>query len=179
MSNELEKIHRSVGFSGILSVIFGLLILFLPNKTASIIATIVGIGFIVIGIIYLATNFIKKGDEKSKWARLGHILLGFVYLFAGLFVFIDLNAATDYLFMLVGILVGIVWIVDGIVSFTTLKNFNNKIWAVLLGILSIIGGFILVLVPVWGAKTLWLLLGIEFLIFGIVKLIHYATWPKN
>ncbi|XOW20784.1 DUF308 domain-containing protein [Lactococcus cremoris] len=47
-----------------------------------------------------------------------------------------------------------------------------------MSIISIIAGFTLVFSPLWGAVTLWLLLGIEFVVVGLIKMIHYYRWDK-
>ncbi|MFK5277347.1 DUF308 domain-containing protein, partial [Lactococcus lactis] len=61
---------------------------------------------------------------------------------------------------------------------SVLTNFNCKFWGIFLSVISIIAGFTLVFSPLWGGVTLWLLLGIEFLIVGFIKMIHYYRWDK-
>lgn len=178
MLTDFEKLRRGVGFSGIISIIIGLLILFLPTKTAAIVAALVGVALVIMGVIYIGANLVKRSEEKGNFWRISHLLLGFIYLFAGIFVFSDLNAAAGSLFVLIGIFVGISWIVDGIVTLTVLTNFNSKFWGIFLSVISIIAGFTLVFSPLWGGVTLWLLLGIEFLIVGFIKMIHYYRWDK-
>ena len=171
MLTDFEKLRRGVGFSGIISIIIGLLILFLPTKTAAIVAALVGVALVIMGVIYIGANLVKRSEEKGNFWRISHLLLGFIYLFAGI-------AAAESLFVLIGIFVGISWIVDGIVTLTVLTNFNSKFWGIFLSVISIIAGFTLVFSPLWGGVTLWLLLGIEFLIVGFIKMIHYYRWDK-
>ena len=154
MLTDFEKLRRGVGFSGIISIIIGLLILFLPTKTAAIVAALVGVALVIMGVIYIGANLVKRSEEKGNFWRISHLLLGFIYLFAGIFVFSDLNAAAESLFVLIGI------------------------WGIFLSVISIIAGFTLVFSPLWGGVTLWLLLGIEFLIVGFIKMIHYYRWDK-
>ncbi|EQC94041.1 hypothetical protein LLT3_02965 [Lactococcus cremoris subsp. cremoris TIFN3] len=179
MLTDFEKLRRGVGFSGIVSIIIGLLILFLPTKTAAIVAALVGVALVIMGVIYIGANLIRKSDNKGSFWRISHLLLGFIYLFAGIFVFSDLNAAAESLFVLIGIFVGVSWIIDGIVTLTVLRDFNSKFWGIILSIISIIAGFTLVFSPLWGAVTLWLLLGIEFVVVGLIKMIHYYRWDKS
>jgi len=103
---------------------------------------------------------------------------GSFYTWVYVFVFADLNAATESLFILVGIFVGVLWIIDGIVNLTALSQFYNKIWAMILSLISVIAGATLLFSPLWGAVTLWMILGIEFLVVGIIKIIHYYNWNK-
>ena len=179
MLTDFEKLRRGVGFSGIVSIIIGLLILFLPTKTAAIVAALVGVALVIMGVIYIGATIIRKSDNKGSFWRISHLLLGFIYLFAGIFVFSALNAAAESLFVLIGIFVGVSWIIDGIVTLTVLRDFNSKFWGIILSIISIIAGFTLVFSPLWGAVTLWLLLGIEFVVVGLIKMIHYYRWDKS
>ncbi|MFK5242461.1 HdeD family acid-resistance protein, partial [Lactococcus lactis] len=78
---------------------------------------------VIMGVIYIGANLVKRSEEKGNFWRISHLLLGFIYLFAGIFVFSDLNAAAESLFVLIGIFVGISWIVDGIVTLTVLTRF--------------------------------------------------------
>lgn len=178
MRGDFERLRRGLGFNGIVSVIIGLLILFWPSRTAAIVASIVGVALIIMGVVYIGSNFIRKREDRSKIWCVGHFILGFMYLFAGIFVFADLNAAAESLFILVGIFVGVLWIIDGIVNLTALSQFYNKIWAMILSLISVIAGATLLFSPLWGAVTLWMILGIEFLVVGIIKIIHYYNWNK-
>lgn len=178
MLTDLEKLRRSIGFNGIISIIIGLLIIFLPTKTAAIITALVGVALVIMGVVYIEANLIRKSDKKGSFWRISHLLLGFIYLFAGIFVFSDLNATANSLFVLIGIFVGISWVIDGVVNLTVLQNFNNKFCMIILSIISIIAGFILLFSPLWGAIALWLLLGVEFVIVGSIKIIHYYRWNK-
>ena len=48
------KLRSMVGLQGLLSLVFGLLIVFWPNRTAAAVTIMVGIAFIAIGAAYVA-----------------------------------------------------------------------------------------------------------------------------
>lgn len=170
----LQKMRNGIGIDGLLSVVFGALILFWPGRTASLAAIFIGIAFILIGLGYLGSVF--RDDGESGWARIGHLLLGALYLISGIFTFIDLAAATTYFFALIGIFVGMTWVVEGFVSFGMLRFTPSRGWTIFSAILSLVAGFMLLLTPIWGAMVLWTLLGSVLLVLGIFKLIRYFTW---
>lgn len=174
------RLRKSTGIVGLLLLIFGLFILFWPGKTATFVTFLVGLSFILIGVssIFSIFSFLtnKSRNREETWWHWGQFVLGLVYLFVGIFSFIDLAAATTYLFILVGIFVGMTWIIEGFIGFTTLKYFSSKGWIIFSSVLSVIAGFMLFLTPFWGAVTLWFLLGISFLVLGIIKIISYFTW---
>lgn len=169
-----QKLRQMVGLEGLLSLIFGLLIIFWPDRTASVVTVLVGIAFIGIGAAYVSS--IANHDDESAWARLGSLLIGAIYLVAGVFIFINLYVATAYLFLIVGLLVGMTWIIEAIVTFASLKFYNKKGWAFFSGIISLIGGIVLLFSPVIGAAVLWTLLGLSLAILGVIKIIQYFTW---
>ncbi|EKF52154.1 HdeD family acid-resistance protein [Lactococcus garvieae] len=162
-----KKLRKNVGINGLISTLIGLLILFWPGRTAQV-------GTVLIGISYLVSIFALMNE--NPWSRFGHLLLGTVYLIAGLFSLINLAAATTTLFIIIGILVGFTWITEGFVSFGYVPYSPSKPWTILSGLLSVVAGFMLLLTPLWGAMALWTLLGVVVLVLGIFKLIRYFTW---
>ncbi|WP_234701655.1 DUF308 domain-containing protein [Leuconostoc lactis] len=157
------------------------MIVFWPNRTAAAVTIMVGIAFIAIGAAYVAAYVaaIGRHDDESAWARLGSFLVGVIYLVAGVFSFINLYAATAYLFLIVGLLVGITWIVEAIVTFASLKYFERKGWAVFSALISFLAGIVLLFSPLIGAAILWLLLGLAMIIVGVVKIFQYFTWSHR
>jgi uncharacterized membrane protein HdeD (DUF308 family) len=57
-------------------------------------------------------------------------------------------------------------------AFTVVKQSGNKTWTVIYGIISVIAGLSLMLSPLLGAVTLWLLLGISMVVMGVVQVVR-------
>jgi uncharacterized membrane protein HdeD (DUF308 family) len=110
------------------------------------------------------------------WARVGHIVLGVLFIIAGIIAFTELAQTAVWLAVFVGILVGIMWIVEGVVALTTLQTAASKGWSVFFAILSIVAGIILLLSPLWGAIVLWWLLGISLVVLGIIQVVRAFTF---
>ncbi|WP_419348625.1 DUF308 domain-containing protein, partial [Acinetobacter baumannii] len=109
---------------------------------------------------------------------LGHLLLGLLYLIVGIFVCVNLAASATYLFLLVGIFVGITWLVEGFVELGTVRVAVSKGWTIFSAVLSIVAGIILLMTPLYGAVMLWTLLGAILVVLGIFKVAHYLAWQK-
>jgi uncharacterized membrane protein HdeD (DUF308 family) len=171
-----KKIRNHIGVNGLISLIVGLLILFWPRRTAFIATLLLGIAFIAIGLFYIITSFTTQ--DESGWGRVGHILLGILYMVAGVFCIIDLASTTAYLFLFVGIFVGITWIMEGCIGFGSMKYTPSKGWTIFSSVLSIIAGIFLLFTPFLGAAFLWILLGVALVVLGITKIIRYFTWGK-
>ncbi len=174
--NISNKLRQATGVNGLLSLILGLLILFLPGQSAMGVTVMVGVVFIIIGLFDILSIF-KEVDENT-WVRLGHLLLGLLYLIVGIFVCVNLAASATYLFLLVGIFVGITWLVEGFVELGTVQLAVSKGWTIFSAVLSIIAGIILLMTPLYGAVMLWTLLGAILVVLGIFKVAHYLAWQK-
>ncbi|MFX8354980.1 hypothetical protein ABTL90_19795, partial [Acinetobacter baumannii] len=74
-------------------------------KTASVGTVIIAIYAIVSGLVYLGLGIFSK--VRGLWSRIGHILLGIVFIAAGIVAFSNLTSATIFLAVFVGVFVGI------------------------------------------------------------------------
>ena len=172
----LNGIRTTLGISGVLALLLGILILVWPDRTAMVAVAIVAVYAIAAGLVYAGLGIFSA--QKGGWARVGHIVLGVLFVIAGIVAFINLPAATAWFGVFVGVLVGILWIVEGIVSLTTLELAASKGWTIFFAILSIVAGIVLLFAPLWGAVTLWWLLGISAIVLGVVQIIRAFTFGK-
>lgn len=155
--------------SGVLSAIVGLLILVMPLKTAAVGTALIALYTIIAGVVYIGLAFTAL---QSVWARVGHILLGVVFLVAGVVALFNLGDTTLFIATFVGVFVGVAWIIDGIVSLTTLAEAKgSKGWTIFYAITSVIAGIVLLFSPLYIA-LLWIFLGAFLLVLGIAQIIR-------
>lgn len=173
----VNGIRTALGVGGVLAVIVGILILVWPGKTAAVVAAIIAIYAIVAGLVYAGLGIFSK--TKGGWARVGHILLGILFIIAGVVALFNLTATTAWLAVFIGILVGIMWIVEGIVALSTLGDAASKGWSIFFAILSIVAGLVVLFSPVWGAVVLWWLLGISLVVLGIINIVRAFTFKGD
>ncbi len=155
---------------GVLSVILGLLILIWPGRTAQVATGIIAAYTIVAGLVYAALGIFSR--TKGGWSRIGHIALGVFFVFVGIVAFANLAAFTVSFALFLGVLVGILWIVEGVVSLSVVKQSSSRGWTIAFAILSLIAGVTLLFSPLWGAVVLWWLLGISAVALGIVNIVR-------
>lgn len=172
----VNGIRTALGIGGVLAVITGILILVWPGKTAMVVTAIIAIYAIIAGLAYAGLGIFSK--HKGGWSRLGHILLGVLFIIAGIVAFANLGATTVWLAAFLGILVGIMWIIEGVVSLSTLSIAPSKGWTIFFAIISIIAGIVLLFSPLWGAVVLWWLLGISAIVLGIINIVRAFTFGK-
>jgi len=178
-ASEAEKsavngIRTALGIGGVLALIVGILILVWPGKTAAVVTAIIAIYAIAAGLVYAGLGIFSK--TKGGWARIGHIVLGILFIIAGVVALFNLAASTAWLALFIGILVGIMWIVEGIVALSTLGDASSKGWSIFFAILSIVAGIIVLFSPVWGTIVLWWILGISLIVLGIINIVRAFTF---
>ncbi|WP_417562504.1 HdeD family acid-resistance protein [Microbacterium sp.] len=173
----VNGIRTLLGLSGVIALIVGILILVWPAKTAAVVAAIIAIYAIVGGLTYLGLGIFAR--SMGGWARVGHLVLGLVFVIAGIIAFMNLAQTTVWLAVFLGILVGIMWIIEGIVSLTALGGARSKGWSIFFAILSIVAGIILLFSPFWGAAVLWWLLGISLVVLGILQIIRAFSFSAK
>lgn len=181
-ASEAEKsavngIRTALGIGGVLAVIAGILVLLFPRGVAAVAVAIIAVYAIAAGLVYGGLGIFTKG--KGGWARIGHILLGLLFIIAGIVALFNLPGATAWFAALFGIFVGIAWIIEGIVALSTLNEAASKVWTVIFAVLSIIAGIILLFSPLWGAAVLFWLLGITLIVLGIINIVRAFTFGKG
>ncbi|MFS0866181.1 HdeD family acid-resistance protein [Microbacterium sp. 179-B 1A2 NHS] len=161
-------VRTAFAVGGALAVIVGILILVWPAKTAMVVAFIIAVYALVAGLVYLATGVLSS--SAGGWARIGHIVLGLLFVLAGIIAFANLSLAAETLAVFVGALIGIMWIIEGVVSLTTLGAGRGRGWTLAFAILSIVAGVFILFSPLWGALVLWWMLGVSLIVLGILQL---------
>ncbi|MBT2485892.1 MULTISPECIES: HdeD family acid-resistance protein [unclassified Microbacterium] len=172
-----KSIRVALAVSGVVALIAGIVLLVWPVKSGVIITAIFASYLIVAGLIYIGLGIFS--GAKGGWARVGHIVLGLLYIVAGVIAFANLEAATATLALVVVIFIGISWIVDGVVALSLLGSDGSRVWTLLYALLSIIAGLIVIFSPLIAGFAFWLLLGISLVALGIVQIVRAITLGKD
>jgi uncharacterized membrane protein HdeD (DUF308 family) len=179
--NEAKSLFKSIritlAVSGVIALIAGIVLLVWPVKSAVIVTAIFASYLVVAGVVYIGLGIFSK--VKGGWARVGHIVLGLLYIVAGVIAFANLGVAAATLALVVVIFIGISWIVDGVVALTLLGQDGSRVWTLLYAILSIIAGIIVLFSPLIAGLAFWLFLGISLIALGIVQIVRAITIGKE
>lgn len=171
------SIRITLAISGAIALIAGILLLVWPLKTAVLVTGIIASYLIVAGLVYVGLGIFS--GKKGGWARVGHIVLGILYIVAGIVAFLNLTAATITLALVTAIFLGISWIVDGVVALTLLNRDGSKAWTIIYAILSIAAGIIVLFSPLLAAVALWWVLGITLVVLGIIQIVRAITLGRE
>ena len=152
MKGRIQQVGWALGLWGILSLIFGMLILAWPGITLKSFLIILGIYFFASGVVLAVGSLIQR---DGHWV--GGAVMGALSIFAGAYVF-----ANPEISALVALTVIALWaIVLG--SLQIVAGFSigrDGIWMGLGGIVSVLFGFYIFAEPAGGALALVWLVGL-------------------
>lgn len=175
-SPAIGAVRTALGVSGALSLVIGLLILIWPGRTAEVAVGIISVYVIIAGLVNIGIGLFWR----SGWTRIGYLALGVLFIVAGIFSFANLSATTAWFGVFIGTLVGILWIVEGVVSLTTVGHESKaRAWTIFFAIVSILAGVVLLFSPLLGAVTLFLLIGISLVVLGVFQIVRAIQFGKS
>lgn len=167
----VDAVRIMLGLGGLISLILGILIMVNPVKSGAImmqiVAVVVALYMVGVGVVYLGAAVFSK--SMKGWPRTGNVVLGILYVIAGIILFSNLAATAAVLTMFISIMIGVMWILEGFLVFSTVKSSGHRALAVVYGIISVIAGLVLILSPLLAAVTLWLLIGISMVVLGAIQ----------
>jgi uncharacterized membrane protein HdeD (DUF308 family) len=150
---------------GVLTLILGIIVSFHPSGSLNVVAVLFGILMILSGIFHLVRIFDE--DERHRvWSGVA----GLLSIVIGVVLIRHLHLTVA----LVGLVVGITWIVQGLsalIGGIAGGDREGRAWWIAFGVISVIAGIVVVSAPVSSLSALALLLGIWFVIMGIFEIV--------
>ena len=178
----LKSLRTVILVSGITSLIFGIVVLVWPAKSAMAVTVVIAIYAIIAGALSLVNGIRSKGI--GGWTRAGLIVLGLVFPAAGASAFGNLGESTLLLAVIVTTLIGAAWIIDGVVALFSLgvkdgalpgATKTHKGWSIFYGIVSVLAGAFVVASPLLSALWLWIFVGASLVVMGILGIVRGAS----
>jgi uncharacterized membrane protein HdeD (DUF308 family) len=152
-------------FLGVVTLILGLIVSFHPSTSLNVIAVLIGLLLIISGIFHLIRVF-DRGESHRIWLGIAGLLL--IVIGVVLIRHLHLTVA------LMGLIIGITWIVQGISALATAiagGPGEGRGWWFFFGIVSLIAGIVVTAVPTSSVTTIAVLVGIWFIIMGLFEII--------
>lgn len=178
LSAEAVKwVRSSFGVSGAIAAILGILLLVAPGKTITLAAVLLGIHFIIVGMVRLGMSVFGR-SHRSQHRVLG-ILLGVLMLVAGIIILRDAAAAAAALLLIVVIFTGVGWVIDGIMSIVESARSSSRGWAVAHGVISLLAGIMVLVIPGW--STIWLVIftGVSLIVLGVAGIVRAISFGRR
>lgn len=144
-----------------------------PDTTMKFISTLIGIFFIVIGVIKVINYFISRSNSTLFT---NDIAWGSIAVIIGLVTMVYSSTIESIFRIMIG-----VWIIySGFTRFTVsfrLRNVNDRLWALVLtlAVLMIVGGLYVTFYP----GALVVTLGVIIFIYAVMDLIESFIFMRN
>jgi uncharacterized membrane protein HdeD (DUF308 family) len=155
-------------FNGAVMFLIGIAILVWPGASLVVVSWLFAITLLVNGFVQILRAF--ADDDATGGQRVLFGLLGALSLLAGV---LCLRSPLQTL-AAIALLIGSWWIVSGVLGLIGAARGDtegSRVWAAVLGLLSIVAGFVVLLQPGMSLAVLEVTLGITLIVLGIVVMI--------
>jgi len=152
---------------GIVAVLFGLAALFWPGPTIFVLIVFFGAYAVVDGIFAIVAGIRGSGSGR-RWLLLVEGVLG---VFAGLFTFFWPGMTALVLLYVIALWAIVTGVLKMIMAISLRREIENEWLMVLSGVLSVLFGVLLAVMPGVGLLSLVWLIGIYALIFGVALIV--------
>jgi uncharacterized membrane protein HdeD (DUF308 family) len=172
----INALRAAFGVLGVVALVLGVVLLFWPTKTVAAVAIFLGIYFVIAGAIRLAVGIFSRGIPGAD--RTLDIFVGILLLVGGIFALRNVATSSVALLILIVTIIGIGWIIEGILSLVQARTAPSAGWAIVYGIISIIAGIYVLAAP--GVSALFLLTfsSIVLIILGVVGIVRAFTFGR-
>lgn len=167
-SAALKAWRKMAVVGGITSIALGLVLLIWPEQTLLVVAALFGIWLVILGIVRLAGALTDRDASTGTRALEG--LLGLALVILGIVCLAHLVGSLKAL----ALLIGLIWIVAGLVeivsAFTRRMGGWRRVGTIVFGAISILGGVVVLLWPGISLTVLVWLTGLWLILLGIIQL---------
>jgi uncharacterized membrane protein HdeD (DUF308 family) len=149
---------------GLVTIVLGVIVTAHPNGSLRVSAILIGIALIVSGIFQL----IRAADRAARH-RLWLGICGLAFIALGVVLIRHLHVTLA----LIGLLVGLSWIVQGIAGLMSAfcGPREGAVWWAVFGSVSLIAGIVVTASPLSSVTVLAVLVGIWLLVIGLLEIV--------
>jgi len=164
----MEEVSKAWGwalFFGILTLVIGILVVVWPSETLKVLTILFALQLFVMGIYALVKSFSSANEHKVMTVFLG--LFSIIVA-----VIIVRNVITTI--TVVAFIIGLYWIINGIIMFVQSvgdKTYPSRGFTIFLSIVEVIAGIIVVAWPLKSLTAMAWLIGIWFIVLGVLGII--------
>ncbi|MCC3275245.1 MULTISPECIES: HdeD family acid-resistance protein [unclassified Arthrobacter] len=168
----IRGIRLGLATIGVVSVVLGLLVLFWPGATLEVLAVLFGLYFVVAGAIRILLGVFTGLGPGLK---ILNILVGLALVAVGVIAIRNPAASLTAL----ALVIGIAWIVEGVMSLAESDRGGSRWFAIVLGVLSILAGIVVLFIPVESLAVLVIYGGIFLVVLGIIQIVRAFTFGRG
>lgn len=173
----VKGLRLAFAVSGAATLILGIILLVWPTKTLAVVAVFLGINFLITGGVKVAVGIFSH--SISAGVRILDVLLGVFVMVAGIIALRNSAATGELLLLFTVIMIGIGWIIEGIIAMVEAGKGTSRLWAIVFGAISVLAGIMVLAVPTWTAAWLLLMSAIMLIVLGVLGLVRAFTFGKE
>ncbi len=169
--DDLKSAFRSAKVAWIIRAVLGLVIgiavLVWPKSTVSVIAVLLGIYFLVLGVVRIVEAITDK--NLNGGGRIANFIIGGLILAAGVVVIRNPFATAAF----VVLIIGVTWIFEGIATLVDTARGNGDWISIVIGLLITAAGVLVVLFNDGVAVAYAVFFGITLIVVAVLDLVLY------
>jgi uncharacterized membrane protein HdeD (DUF308 family) len=145
---------------GAVTLLAGILTIVWPDRTIVVVAILIGIQFLVAGVLRLISAFAFEGEGHRAW----DVLVGLASVVVGILCLKDIFQTIAALTLIIGIL----WVIQGIAEFFAgvAGHSMHRGLTILMGILGFVAGVVILTYPITSIVALAWVLGVWLTAYG-------------
>ena len=167
--SQVAGVRLAFVISGLVAIGLGTLMLVWTEATLAVIALLFGLYFVISGILRIVRGLVSTGAELG--GRVFNIVFGLIMLIVGIVAIRNPEGSLAVL----GLAIGISWIVEGIAALTEYTADASRWFGVLFGVIGIVAGVIVLFVPLQSLGVLVTVGGVALIVSGLVQLVLAFT----
>ncbi len=164
------------GVIGVAAVVLGVALLIWPGATLKVAAIVLGLYFLISGLVRVVVAIVELG-LPSGW-RVLDILIGVLLTVGGVVVLKNSAISGQALAVMVTMIVGLGWMLEGVMALVESWRLPSSGWAVLYAILSIVAGFVVLLAPISSTVFLVIFAGCALVVMGVFAIVRAFSFGK-
>jgi uncharacterized membrane protein HdeD (DUF308 family) len=172
-----SKIRVIYGVVGVAAVALGAALLFVPTKTLALAALLLGIYFVISGVIRIVSALVEPGLPIG-W-RVLDIFIGILLALGGVVVVKNYGLSGQTMALLITFMVGFGWIMEGVMSLVESWRIPHSGWGVAYAIISIVAGFVVLMSPLSSTAFLIIFGGCAMVVMGITAIVRAFTFGRR
>lgn len=155
---------------GLVAIVFGLVITMFPAITDIVLIELIGIFIILLSFGVIMLSAVAPGGLKGSILL---AVLGIIGFFFGIATILSPHVMGKVIFLLVGVALFIGGLI-GLILAISEKNMTHRGLFAIQAILSLIIGIVIFVRPIVGAALAVILIGVYFVVWGILSVIMGA-----
>ena len=172
-AREVTGLRVAFAVSALVAIAIGTILLVWTTATLAVIAVLFGLYFVISGVVRIVRGV--AGTGVATGGRVLNIVLGILVLILGIVALRNPEGSLAVL----GLVIGIVWIVDGAAALVEYSTDSSRWPGVLLGVVGIVAGGIVLFAPVETIGVLVTIGGIMLIVSGFVQLVRAFTFGRG